>query len=221
MEGSIAVQFAGHAFLLLPDRAVFWPARSTLLVADPHFGKAAGFRTVGIPVPSGSTQKDLRRLTTLLQRTAAQRLVILGDFYHSRAGVGPAVLEAIGRWRESVRELAIILVRGNHDRAAGRTLAEWAFQECDGACDDDGVSFSHDPDTPGRFPTLCGHVHPVSHLRDFDGSIVRVPSFVFDPAIAILPAFGTFTGGFAVKPVPGRSIYLSTTSRVVPLPTPA
>jgi hypothetical protein len=35
---------AGEKLGLFAERAIYWPARSTLLVADPHFGKAATFR---------------------------------------------------------------------------------------------------------------------------------------------------------------------------------
>jgi metallophosphoesterase superfamily enzyme len=57
--------FADHAadILLLPGRAAFLPASATLLVADLHLGKAATFRQAGIPVPEGSAQADLARLT--------------------------------------------------------------------------------------------------------------------------------------------------------------
>src|SRR5436190_20499208 len=79
IAGSCVVDFAGQSLRLLPDHAVYWPARNTLLVADLHLGKDAAFRTAGVPVPAGSTAKDLSRLSSLIGLSGAQRLVILGD----------------------------------------------------------------------------------------------------------------------------------------------
>ena len=42
-------------------------ASRTLFVADLHLGKSATFRARGLPVPSGTTQDNLRRLAALVQ----------------------------------------------------------------------------------------------------------------------------------------------------------
>src|SRR5215212_5467779 len=99
IAGMHEIEFANESLHLLPDRAVYWPARSTLLIADVHFGKCATFRSLGVPVPAGSTQKDLLRLTRLIEQTGADRLVILGDLVHAAAGRVSDVLDAIGGWR--------------------------------------------------------------------------------------------------------------------------
>ena len=54
-------------FLLLAQRAVFWRERQMLLIADPHFGKAASFRSHGIAIPRGTTCYDLQRLADLIR----------------------------------------------------------------------------------------------------------------------------------------------------------
>ncbi len=54
-------------FLLLAQRAVFWRERQMLLIADPHFGKAASFRSHGIAIPRGTTCYDLERLADLIR----------------------------------------------------------------------------------------------------------------------------------------------------------
>src|SRR5215213_2758960 len=95
IAGMHPIEFANESLHLLPDRAVYWPARSTLLVADVHFGKCATFRSLGVPVPAGSTQKDLARLTKLIELTSARRLVILGDLVHARAGRQDDMLDTI------------------------------------------------------------------------------------------------------------------------------
>ncbi|HEY7090958.1 MAG TPA: ligase-associated DNA damage response endonuclease PdeM [Tepidisphaeraceae bacterium] len=215
--GKIEVEFGGQRLLLLADRAVYWPARETLLIADIHLGKGAAFRTAGVPVPSGATVKDLARLEVLLRTTRAQRLVVLGDFIHARDARQPEVLESIARWRRG-HNVRILLVRGNHDLRAGNVPAEWNIEEVEEPFAEGGMLLSHSPcseDEP--LPTLAGHIHPIFRMRDFDGTTVAVPCFVLDGNCFILPAFGTFTGGEGVSMRPGRRIYVIAGGRVIPI----
>ena len=78
------VTIAGEQLQLLPQRALLWPARALLMVADAHFGKAARFRTLGVPVPSGTTAANLQVLDGLIARHAVERIVFLGDLMHGR-----------------------------------------------------------------------------------------------------------------------------------------
>jgi DNA ligase-associated metallophosphoesterase len=218
VRGSVSINFAKQTLHLLPDRAIWWPARSTLVITDPHFGKSAAFRKIGIPVPAGATTKDLARLATLIAQTSPQRLIILGDFLHSRAGRQPEVFEAIASWRQSHQQLPIILVRGNHDRSAGNVPAEWEIQEVEEPFTDDGIALIHDPKCTGPHPALAGHVHPVVALPDYDGTAVTVPCFVLDENCLIVPSFGTFTGGHRMDRREGRRIFVVAAQRVIPLP---
>ncbi|MBC7445317.1 MAG: DEAD/DEAH box helicase, partial [Polaromonas sp.] len=90
-----AVQWAGETVHLLPDRALFWPAGQTLFIADLHIGKAATYRALGQPVPSGTTAENLSRLTALIAGHAPQRIIFLGDFLHAAAARTPAILQAL------------------------------------------------------------------------------------------------------------------------------
>ncbi|MBZ0171464.1 MAG: DEAD/DEAH box helicase, partial [Phycisphaerales bacterium] len=76
---SYAIEFADEQLDLLPERAVWWPARRTLLVADLHLGKPASFRSAGAPVPEQVTGADLARLSSLIKTQHAQRVIVLGD----------------------------------------------------------------------------------------------------------------------------------------------
>jgi DNA ligase-associated metallophosphoesterase len=220
IAGSIPIEFGNEQFTLLPDRAVYWHERQTLLIADAHLGKAATFRAFGVPVPSGSTAKDLSRLTRLLEITHARRLVILGDLVHAKAGRQPEVESAVASWRSSHEDVEMILVRGNHDRASGRIPGNWRMTEVEEPFEDNGFVLTHDPPCDSELPTFAGHVHPSFHVIDFDGSTITMPCFVIDARCTILPAFGTFTGGHKIQPQPGREIYLVAPDRVVRLSTP-
>ncbi|HNG81848.1 MAG TPA: DEAD/DEAH box helicase, partial [Burkholderiaceae bacterium] len=73
--GGCAVELAGEALWLLPERALWWPAQSMLLVADVHLGKAQSFRRLGVPVPGGSGAESLARLSGLIAALRARELV--------------------------------------------------------------------------------------------------------------------------------------------------
>ncbi len=45
---------------LFPERCCFW--NSTLILSDTHFGKAASFRSFGIPIHVDGINDDLDRL---------------------------------------------------------------------------------------------------------------------------------------------------------------
>src|SRR5438874_327785 len=77
----------GETLRLLPERAVYWPRLRTLIAADLHWGKEETFRASAIPIPAGPIQADLARLSTVLTRAGATRLLILGDLWHARAGM--------------------------------------------------------------------------------------------------------------------------------------
>lgn len=81
------ITVGGERMMLSAERAVFWPdapgGRSTLLISDTHFGKAETFHEHGIPVPDGGTDYDLVRLKRLVTQFDVDRLIILGDLFHS------------------------------------------------------------------------------------------------------------------------------------------
>ena len=72
---SITVDVAGERLVLLPQKAVYWPRERMLAIADIHFGKAAAFRSFGIPVPRGTTTENLDALDALIDATGAPVLI--------------------------------------------------------------------------------------------------------------------------------------------------
>lgn len=209
--------------MLLPERAAWLAEAGQLLVADVHFGKAASFRRLGVPVPSGTTEANLARLDALLQRLPGVReLVFLGDFLHAASGRAPATLQALNGWRQRHAALPMTLVRGNHDDHAGDPPAELGIAVVDEPWCHAGLALCHDPATPrpdGLYG-LAGHLHPTARLgRGFEA--VRLPCFhARADGVLVLPAFGEFTGGAPVQPSEGDALYLVADAKVVPYPKP-
>ena len=95
-----------------------------LFIADLHLGKAATYRALGQPVPSGTTGANLQRLSQLIAHYQPAQLVFLGDFLHAAQARTPTLLAALADWRAAHPDLACTLVRGNHDSRAGDPPAE-------------------------------------------------------------------------------------------------
>jgi uncharacterized protein len=187
------IVLAGQPVELLAEKALYWPASSTLIVADLHWGKAASFRAMAIPVPPGTTAADLSRLDSALERTGARRLLVLGDLLHARAAQDArATLELIREWRRRRAALECVLVRGNHDLRAGDPPADLDFRVTDVLTESPFV-FRHHPDTSGDGYALAGHLHPSIRLSG-RGDRIRLPCFHFGRRMGVLPAFGSFTG---------------------------
>lgn len=208
--------FGGHAFEPLAERALHWPAHRTVILSDLHVGKAAVFRARGLPVPAGVTTKDLDRLTLIIERTKATRVLILGDFLHAKESHDSA--SHVERWRARHADVAVQIVPGNHDRHIGSLDPALKFTLLDAVHVEAGIAFTHDPAEAHDLPVMSGHLHPQARLCDWDGSGVSVPCFVVEPRLVILPAFGSFTGGCRVAARLGRRLLATAAGRVVEVP---
>lgn len=209
------VDVAGERLLLLAERAVWWERAGALIVADLHWGKAATFRASGIPIPAGTTSADLTRLSGALARTAARRLVILGDLFHARAGRVPRTLDAIGEWRAAHPSLEVLLVRGNHDRQAGDPPATLGFDVVNGPHQLAPFVLRHEPASSPDGYVLAGHLHPGVTLHGAGRQSVRLPCFAFGRHAALLPAFSEFTGTADREPRDGDRVYIIAGDEVI------
>jgi len=194
---------AGEDVLLYAERALYWPAGRTLFVADVHLGKTAAFRSGGVALPGGATAANLARLSALVNATGCEALVVLGDLIHAAAGRTAALDRAVGHWRATHAELAITLVRGNHDSHAGDPPAAWRVDVVGGPEPAPPFLLCHEPPDAaagGLFGyALAGHVHPAVHISGAGLQSERLPCFVLGRHRAILPAFGRFTGSAAQR----------------------
>lgn len=215
------VEIHGETLDLLPGRAVYWPARKTLMVADLHLGKAATFRALGAPVPETPTFETLQRLTDLIDFIAPERLTILGDLFHAREAMVGAPRQAFMEWVHEHRELDIRLIVGNHDRRALATadeslVASIGMSEC---LEEAPFCLAHDPPSgPREDYVLCGHIHPGFRFVVRGHRSQTAACFWFTEGFGVLPAFGSFTGLALVEPSDGDQIFLCTDREVIRVP---
>jgi len=215
-DGTLAIEIRGESLLLHPERALLWAAQRTLLIADPHFGKDDVFRRAGIALPDGTAHADLARLTSLITAHACERLLVLGDFVHAATQAGDSFLSAFADWRRSHSELAVDVIAGNHDRreAASKWLGliEWHTS----ARVHPPFVFAHEPTADARGYVIAGHIHPVFHLARVRRRL-RVPVFWQRSDVLVMPSFGTFTGGAAIRPAPTDALFAAGPERVIAL----
>ena len=212
-----SVELAGETLWLLASKAIYWPAKSMLIVADIHFGKATAFRSLGVPVPHGTTTENLQALSQLLDAYACEEIVFLGDFLHARAAHAPATLAAMHAWRARHPDLRLTLVRGNHDLHAGDPPASLGIVMVDEPHRAGPFALCHHPDLEADGYVLAGHVHPVFHLRAARETL-RLPCFLLGPSRAILPSFGSFTGGYAIRPLADEAVFVTADSAIFRVP---
>ncbi len=223
--GETRIEVRGEELWLLPARALWWPARRMLVVADTHFGKGSLLRDAGLAVPRGPEGEDRVRLTTLVRRYQARALVVLGDFLHGPLAPDDPECAEIEAWRASLAAVDVVVVAGNHDRGVRRRWlppVEWREAAlCEGP-----FQFVHDDADPAggerltdaaRPFTLSGHVHPVVWLGSPRRRGPRVPVFWRRRDGLVLPSFGRFTGGWTVRAAAGDMLYAVGPERVVPI----
>jgi uncharacterized protein len=215
MVVSITETVAGEVVELLADRAVYWPKRKTLLVADLHWGKSEYFQRQGIPVPSDVLHYDLNRLAKLIERTGSERVMILGDLIHNPKGISDHVIETVSLWRQRYA-LPLHCIRGNHDRQLKTLPKAWDISWVDGPLFEDGFCFRHEPETTPNTFSWCGHIHPVLRLGDRKDSL-RMPCFWLGKDLGVLPSFGFFTGGFKITPQKSDRVFLVDSEQIFAL----
>ena len=214
-EPRASASIRGEQLVLLPELAVFWARTQTLLVADPHFGKAAAFRAAGIPVPRGTTSSGIERLDAIVAGESVRRIVFLGDFLHAKAGRAPETLRTLAAWRSARPELELLLVRGNHDARAGDPPGELRVTCKDAPVVEPPFVFAHVPAPSNDGYVLAGHLHPGAQLVGAAKQRERLPCFWFGAEVGVLPAYGDFTGLATVTPADGDEVFVVADGRVI------
>ena len=140
---------------------------TALVVADYHAGVERALQRDGVEVPSRAADRR-RHVLALVEQTAADRVVFLGDLGHD-------IGEAAGVERTELEDLVeaipvpITLVKGNHDGKLQDVL-DVDITPSNGTRFGD-VGFVHGHTWPGEdalsADVLCvGHEHPTVRLED-------------------------------------------------------
>jgi len=219
VKSLLEVEFGDASLELLAAGAIYWRARRCLIVADAHFGKAATFRARGVPVPQGTTRETLARLEAVCARTQPATLVFLGDLFHAPEAHAPATLAALRAWREDHSSLDVVLVEGNHDLKAGAPPPGLGIEVRPEPWRVDGLAFCHHPQFVVGAHALAGHLHPAVRISGRADDSVRLPCFWLREGLAVLPAFGSFTGGARFEREAGDRVVAIAEDRLYEIPS--
>jgi uncharacterized protein len=205
------ISVAGERLVLHPHRALYWDRLRWLVVSDLHLGKAAHFRKAGAALPEGQDEATLARLDAVIANFRPERLLILGDLFHSSHNNSWAPFTA---W--ALRQnIALHLVPGNHDILADRRYAEAGITVRPERWTMGGFQFAHADEGDKGGCTISGHVHPGVVLAGRGRQSMRLPCFLINDHRVLLPAFGTSTGTFVIQPGRMDRVYACTDSLVL------
>ncbi|MGQ7844064.1 ligase-associated DNA damage response endonuclease PdeM [Granulosicoccus sp. 3-233] len=197
---SLQVCCRNEDLLLHPKRVMYWPAGKTLFAADIHAGKEHVFARSGIAIPSGISEHILQDLFALCDASGADRLVVLGDFVHSTPLSSEAWLSTLSSLLDDRPVLSVRVIAGNHDTARAQETIDPRIGWQKDSEQLGPFVLRHAPGDDTRGYLLSGHLHPTWRLSSGGRHSVRAPVFWFRQHHAVLPAFGSFTGGMSITP---------------------
>ncbi|NEN24795.1 ligase-associated DNA damage response endonuclease PdeM [Cryomorpha ignava] len=200
----------GERFLLLKERAAIWEDQKTLLIADLHIGKVSHFRKNGIQVPAMAEKNNLWRLADIMLSHTPQKVIFLGDLFHSKLNTSWADLVD---FLEGFPNVEFILVKGNHDILPEQTFIDAGLKVVE-QLEMDPFLFTHDA-TESDLYNIHGHIHPGVRLSGIGRQRLSLPCFYFGEGTGIFPSFGDFTGLYKIKPIKTDRVFVSTDEEVV------
>ncbi len=178
----------GAELTLDPSGAVWWPERSTLVLADLHLESGPDSANGGRLLPPHGARATVKRLAVVLRRYRPRRVLALGAGYREDSerieAANLAVLAPLTAEREW------LWIAGDHDAPAlpapgGPARAELALEP---------LVFRHRPAEGPAAGEVCGQLHPKAAVR-VRGRRISGRCFVTDGARLVMPAFGAYTGG--------------------------
>ena len=200
-------------FDLYPEKAIFWKSRGTLLLSDLHLGKINHFRRAGIPVPAKANDHNLELFIDLIYSCKPERIICLGDLFHSHYN---AEWEVFGEVINHFSSIRFDLVMGNHD-----IMGKYQYERKGIVIHDTlrmgNFPLSHHPleTVPEGVYNLAGHIHPGVFLRGKGRQALTLPCFYFGGNQAYLPAFGKFTGLARIMPGKADRVYVVAENKVM------
>ncbi|MEM9782116.1 MAG: ligase-associated DNA damage response endonuclease PdeM [Pseudomonadota bacterium] len=202
---------------------LWWPAGRMLAVGDLHLGRPAAAAARGEPfLPPYGDDDTLNRLEAEIAATAPCHVVLVGDSFDDCLGA-VATAAAFGARLAALAEgRTMTWIAGNHDpRPVAGLPGRWAGALALGPVDIRHIAATAAP--PEGRAEISAHFHPRAEIWR-RGARVRRRCFLADTRRAILPAFGTYTGGLDVRDpcmrglVGDEAAALMIGKRVVPVP---
>ncbi len=195
-DGSAAriatVTVAGVTLVADLSGALFWQEERLLVVSDLHLEKGSSFAARGVLLPPYDTVATLACLGAVIARHDPRTVIALGDSFHDRK----AHERLSAPDREVIAALQVrrdwIWISGNHDPALPNDIGGIVANEVAVG----PILFRHEP--TGAVGEIAGHLHPKARVTARGRSLER-RCFACDGERAVMPAFGSYTGGLNIR----------------------
>ena len=189
--------YAIDGWQLTPEGGAIHAGERTAVIADVHLGYEWARGSAGDSIPAHSLAETLQDLESLLGRARIDRLVVAGDLVESPRPCRRTAAEIarLGRWLDD-REIALVVLLGNHDRSLSRMLvSRIADRECSRPVLAETLTVAGWTIAHGHRPidgerTIIGHHHPALKLAG-----QTAPCFLAAPGRIVLPAFSRNAAG--------------------------
>lgn len=181
-----------------------------LLIADVHLGKISHFRKFGSAVPQAAIDSNFHSLTRVVEDFNPEIVCFMGDLFHSSFNTEWLLFE---KWIYT-RSEKFILVVGNHD-IISPSHYETVGMKVASELIIGSFLLTHHPTERKDFFNFSGHIHPGIQLSGPGRQTLKLPCFFMSDNQLILPAFGTFTGNYYLKPEPGNAVFAITKNEVI------
>ena len=187
-----AVNVAGVTLVADLSGTLFWEDESLLVVSDLHLEKGSSFAIRGVLLPPYDTVATLGRLAAVIARHDPRMVIALGDSFHDRNAHDR--LSAPDRGALAALQLRRdwIWISGNHDPALPSDLGGVVASEVAVG----PIAFRHVPS--GAVGEIAGHLHPKARVSTRGRSMER-RCFAYDGERAVMPAFGSYSGGLSIR----------------------
>jgi uncharacterized protein len=213
-----------QTFILHPHRVLFWQEEKTLILSDLHIGKTNHFRKNGVAIPTNIIKEDMQRLVDSIQFFKPQKIIIVGDLFHS---IQNKEHEWLAKWRNDFAAITFILVKGNHDIVDENWYTQNNIEVIKNYLQINNIIFVHQappilPSGEGNLEerskdeyVISGHIHPAITIKGLGKQSLRFPCFYFTEKYLVLPAFGKFTGTYTVEPKRNEKVFAVVDQSVV------
>jgi uncharacterized protein len=203
-----------ESITLLTEKALYLNKHKALVIADLHFGKVNHFRKAGIAVPARANDKNSSKLIEAIQATKPERVIFLGDLFHSHYN---EEWETVGQILKHFSACSFELVLGNHDVLSFQQYQRHSIKVFESELRIGTWLLTHEPipDVEEDFYNLAGHIHPGIRLKGGGRQSLMLPCFYFGINQGILPAFGSFTGLAPIVPKKGENVFVIAGEKVM------
>jgi DNA ligase-associated metallophosphoesterase len=177
----------------------------TMLLADLHLGKTMHFRKAGLPIPAIARNADQSELMRILIEENPDRLIVLGDLFHSASN---SECEELAMITSQFPDIDFTLILGNHDILKPAVYRSMDFETCN-QIQIHNFILTHEPLNvveEGQI-NIHGHIHPGIRMRGRGLQAMTFPCFHLSATHLCLPAFGALTGLMKRKPLKGDQVF--------------